>query len=95
MSAPAGQPGEQAGAAQGSAPPAGGIEFVCPNCAYAYAEYQARCPACRLATDAVFSGRYHPHRTRASRAVAWVILAVLALSIAVGLVVILWTLWGG
>jgi hypothetical protein len=95
MSVPAGQPDEQAGAAQRGAPAGSRIDFVCPNCSHASAEYQPRCPACGLPTDAVFSGRYHPRRSRATRAVAWAILAVLALSLGVGLALMVWTLWGG
>jgi len=95
MSLPASQSDEPGGAAPGSAPAGGRIDFVCPNCSHATAEYHPVCPACGLPTDAIYSGRYHPRRSRATRVVAGAILAVLALSVGAALVLIVWTLWGG
>jgi predicted amidophosphoribosyltransferase len=55
------------------------FEWLCPNCGLELGEWAEQCPECGQNMFEVYSGRFTARRTRWVRAVAVVLLLVMAL----------------
>ncbi len=58
-----------------------GIEFACPRCGEKLTDFSESCPSCGQDLDEQFCASFRPPPSHLVKAIAWIMLAIVALGI--------------